>query len=82
MKPIVGMAVAALSAVALVSGCSSSTTSTTSSTPSSSAPAMSSSITGDITVFAAASLKSRVAKLEAQLKASAAEGGGGKAAKK
>jgi molybdate transport system substrate-binding protein len=62
------MAVAALSAVALVSGCSSSP-SESASTASSSAPAMSSSVTGDITVFAAASLKSTFTELGKEFEA-------------
>lgn len=65
MKSTFGIAMAALSAVALVAGCSSSQTETASTTTGdTSSP--STSITGDITEFAAASLKSTFTQLGEQ----------------
>jgi molybdate transport system substrate-binding protein len=64
MKSIVGIA-AALSIAALVAGCSSSPTDS-SSTTSEAAPPSSTAITGDVTVFAAASLKSAFTELGGQ----------------
>ncbi|MBJ7340971.1 molybdate ABC transporter substrate-binding protein [Mycolicibacterium sp.] len=66
MKSILGIAVA-LSAATLVAGCSSSQTSTAGSTTGSASPT-STSVTGDITVFAAASLKSTFTELGEQFK--------------
>ncbi len=66
MKSILGVAVAALSAAALVAGCSSSQQTGTGATTTGDAPSMSTSITGDITVFAAASLKSTFTELGKQ----------------
>ena len=57
MKSILGIAVAALSAASLLVGCSSSQTESATSTTGSVSPS-STEVTGDITVFAAASLKS------------------------
>lgn len=57
MKSLLGIAVATLSAATLIVGCSSSQTDTAASTTESASPP-STTISGDITVFAAASLKS------------------------
>lgn len=65
MKSILGVAAAALSAATLIAGCASSQTDTAASTTGD-APSMSTSITGDITVFAAASLKSTFTELGEQ----------------
>ena len=67
VKSIFGIAVAALSAAALVAGCSSSQTETASTT-SGSASSTPAAITGDVTVFAAASLKSTFTELGEQFK--------------
>ena len=64
MKSIVGIA-AALSVAALVAGCSSSQTDSASTTSAEASPP-SSAITGDVTVFAAASLKSTFTELGTQ----------------
>ena len=66
MKSIVSVAVAALGAAALVASCSSSQTDTASTTTGSASPAPTS-ITGDITVFAAASLKATFTELGTQM---------------
>jgi molybdate transport system substrate-binding protein len=63
MKPIAGLAVA-LSLTALVAGCSSSTTEPSSSSPSTTSK--SATVTGDVTVFAAASLKTTFTELGAR----------------
>lgn len=68
MKPFVGVALAALSAVTLVAGCSSTRTDSASTTSSGASSPSASSITGDITVFAAASLKSTFTALGDQFK--------------
>lgn len=64
MKPTLGLAVAAVTAAALVAGCSGSESGTTATTGSVSPSATST--TGDITVFAAASLKSTFTQLGEQ----------------
>ncbi len=64
MRSIVGVA-AALGVAALVAGCSSSHTDSTATTSGATSP-MSTAITGDVTVFAAASLKSTFTELGAQ----------------
>jgi molybdate transport system substrate-binding protein len=66
MKSIFSVAVSALAAAALVAGCSSSQTDTASTTTGDAAPAPTS-ITGDITVFAAASLKATFTELGTQM---------------
>jgi molybdate transport system substrate-binding protein len=67
MKSIFAIAVVALSAAALVAGCSSSQTETAS-TATESASSSPAAITGDVTVFAAASLKSTFTELGEQFK--------------
>ncbi|WP_372512696.1 molybdate ABC transporter substrate-binding protein [Mycobacterium yunnanensis] len=67
MTSFLGVAVAALSAAALVAGCSSSQTDTAAPTAGSTAPS-SSTVAGDITVFAAASLKSTFTELGERFK--------------
>src|SRR4029079_18698654 len=66
MKSIVSLAVAARGAAAVVASCSSSQTNTASTTTGSAPPAPTS-ITGEITVFAAASLKATFTELGAQM---------------
>ncbi|GFG53764.1 molybdate ABC transporter substrate-binding protein [Mycolicibacterium agri] len=66
MRSIFAVAVAALGAATLVGGCSTSGTDTASTTTGGASPAPAS-ITGDITVFAASSVKSTFTKLAAQL---------------
>jgi len=68
VKSILGIAVAALSAAALVAGCSSSQTETAPTTTTGSASATPPAITGDVTVFAAASLKATFTELGEQFK--------------
>jgi molybdate transport system substrate-binding protein len=67
MKAIFAIAVVALSAAALAAGCSSSQTETAS-TATESASSSPAAITGDVTVFAAASLKSTFTELGEQFK--------------
>jgi molybdate transport system substrate-binding protein len=68
VKSIFGIAVAALSAAALVAGCSSSQTETAPTTTTGSASAAPAAIIGDVTVFAAASLKATFTELGEQFK--------------
>lgn len=65
MKRILGTAVAALTVAAIVAGCSTSNPDTSATTGNTSSPPAS--VTGDITVFAAASLKSTFTALGTQL---------------